>query len=99
MSSRPLKPLLPSHHLSDPIPPVEPPAHPNHRIRKRGAPQRRHRHTANDWEQLKKTISQLYVVENKSADDVVKVLSEDHGFEVWCVSIAQLHNNSLLTQS
>jgi len=82
MSSRPLKLLLPSRPLANSIPPVETPVRPHQRPRKRGALQRRNRHTTSEWNQLKKTISQLYVAENKSVDDVVKVLSKDHGFEV-----------------
>lgn len=76
-----LRRLEPSNGPSNSTP-VKASAHPLQRARKSGASQRRHRHTAGDWERLKVTISNLYLVENKSADDVVNDLSREHDFKV-----------------
>lgn len=83
MNPHGFRPLLPSSSLlASSVTYGDAPVHQNQRIRNRGAPQRRHHHTDSDWEKRKETISQLYLVENKSVEDVVKSLSEDHEFYV-----------------
>ena len=59
------------------VPSAGTPVQPNSRIIK----QRRHHHTDTDWEDQKQTIFRLYIEEDRSAEDVVKILARDFAFK------------------
>ena len=43
--------------------------------------QRRHRHTAEEWEDMKESFKELYFQEDSSLEDVKQEMERDYGFE------------------
>ena len=46
-----------------------------------GGKQRRHRHTAQEWEDVKETFKDLYFQQDTSLEDVKQEMDKDCGFE------------------
>ncbi|KAL1591719.1 hypothetical protein SLS60_011718 [Paraconiothyrium brasiliense] len=57
---------------------------------------RRHRHTEQEWNQLREFITQVYVEEDKKAEEVVEILSTQHDFKVGLRKLKDwLKNNGI----
>lgn len=54
-----------------------------------GGKQRRHRHTAQEWEDLKECFKELYFREDSSLENVRQEMKRDYGFEARYVSCFQ----------
>jgi hypothetical protein len=54
----------------------------------RGEKQRRHRHTVQQWGDLKERFEKLYLEEDGSLEDVKEALKRDYGFEARYVTYA-----------
>ena len=53
-----------------------------------GGKQRRHRHTAQEWEDLKECFKELYFQEDSSLEDVRQEMKRDYGFEARYLSFS-----------
>ncbi len=53
------------------------PVQPNSRVAK----QRRYHHTDTDWEERKQAILGIYITEDRSAEDVVRILERGFAFK------------------
>ena len=49
--------------------------------RQRGEKQRRHRHTPQEWEEVKEPFKELYFQKDSSLEDVMREMKTDYGFE------------------
>lgn len=56
----------------------------------RAGKKRRHRHTTQEWEDLKECFKKLYFQEKNSLEDVKRELERDYGFEARYVRFFEL---------